>query len=57
MYMINPKGIEHGVIRLEDRAWIPASVDNRDWQQFLEWQAQGNEPVEWAENYGEEAAE
>lgn len=53
MYMIQPMGIERGVIRLSDKAWIPADPDNRDWQAFLEWQTQGNEPQEWAENYGE----
>lgn len=33
-----------GVIRLPDGANIPENIDNRDWQEFLEWQAAGNIP-------------
>lgn len=33
-----------GVVRLSDNADIPESLDNRDWQEFLLWQAEGNTP-------------
>lgn len=52
MYMIQPMGIERGVIRLSDKAWIPASLENRDWKDYLLW-AQNNTPLDWADNYGE----
>lgn len=32
------------VIRLVDEAWIPYMPGNRDYQEYLEWLAQGNEP-------------
>ncbi|MCP4100858.1 MAG: hypothetical protein GY750_05440 [Lentisphaerae bacterium] len=34
----------NGVIRLEDRAFIPANPANLDYQEYLEWVAEGNEP-------------
>lgn len=42
MYAINPNGIKSGVIRLEDRACIPPSESNSDWQMYLKWAADGN---------------
>lgn len=45
MYVIHPEGIEKGVMRLSDCAWIPASKDNRDWQKYLAWVAEGNQPT------------
>lgn len=37
--------IEDGsVIRASDGACIPRSADNRDWLEFQNWCAQGNEP-------------
>lgn len=36
---------ENGVMR-SDGAWIPANSDNRDWQAYLEWLAEGNAPDE-----------
>ena len=39
------EGHELGVIlRLEDNAYIPKSNDNRDYQEYLEWVAEGNTP-------------
>ena len=34
-----------GVIRLVDMASIPECPDNRDWREYLEWRAKGNEPL------------
>lgn len=33
-----------GVIRQSDGAEIPPDPKNRDWQQYQEWLAEGNEP-------------
>ena len=35
---------EH-VIRVEDRAFIPFDPDNTDYQRYLAWLAEGNEPL------------
>ena len=34
-----------GVIRLSDNACIPFDPDNTDYQAFLLWKSQGNEPL------------
>lgn len=34
-----------GVVRLTDNTHIPACPDNRDWREYLEWRAKGNEPL------------
>ena len=33
------------VIRLADNAYIPVNQDNADYQAFLLWKSQGNEPL------------
>ena len=35
---------ENGVLRLRDMAFIPDCKDNRDWQQYQQWLAEGNTP-------------
>tara|TARA_B100000945_G_scaffold320949_1_gene332919 strand:- start:5642 stop:5824 length:183 start_codon:yes stop_codon:yes gene_type:complete len=37
----------NGVVRIEDNAHIPCDPNNKDWQEYLEWEAAGNTPVEW----------
>ena len=32
------------ILRLPDYAYIPFSPDNTDYQEYLEWVAEGNEP-------------
>jgi hypothetical protein len=37
--------IDNGVLRLEDKAFIPLDPDNTDYQKYLEWVAAGNTPL------------
>lgn len=36
--------LENVIIRIEDKASIPKDMANTDYQQYLEWLAEGNEP-------------
>ena len=45
--LINPiKGSENlnVVLRLSDEAFIPLSPGNRDYQEYMQWLAEGNTP-------------
>jgi len=32
----------NGILRKEDGAWIPKDTNNTDYQEYLEWVAEGN---------------
>ena len=46
MYKLSPKyiGNQTSVIRLSDMACIPFAQDNTDYQAYLKWLDEGNEP-------------
>ena len=51
MYKINKSlGIENGVIRAHDGAYIPFDSANTDYQAYLKWLAEGNTPEPAEEN-------
>jgi len=33
------------ILRLADQAWIPTDPLNRDYQQYLQWLSEGNQPL------------
>ena len=35
------------IVRLNDNVFIPMDDKNKDYQEYLEWLAQGNTPEEW----------
>ena len=37
--------LDNGVIRVADNAYIPFDPDNTDYQEYLAWVAEGNEPL------------
>ena len=36
--------VQNGIVRLSDNAWIPLDESNTDYQEYLKWLAEGNEP-------------
>jgi hypothetical protein len=49
MYKLSPNSWNESharsVIRLEDKSCIPFAPDNTDYQEYLAWVAEGNEPL------------
>ena len=43
--VITPTGPSDLIFRVEDSVWIPPDPANTDYQQYLEWLAEGNEPL------------
>jgi hypothetical protein len=43
--LFNPYGESKTVQRLTDNAFIPFDPDNTDYQAYLKWVAEGNEPL------------
>ena len=42
----NDKELTNHIVRKEDNASIPFDPDNRDYQAYLAWVAEGNTPAE-----------
>jgi hypothetical protein len=36
---------ENSILRIADNAFIPSDPDNTDYQEYLKWLAEGNEPA------------
>jgi hypothetical protein len=43
--VITPTGPSDIIFRVKDSVWIPPDPANTDYQQYLAWLAEGNEPL------------
>ena len=48
MYQIAQTLSGEMVVRVADSAWIPMNEQNSDYQQYLDWVAEGNTAEEWS---------
>ena len=46
MYKIKQSGMEAYILRISDNVKIPINHGNTDYQEYLEWVAEGNQPEE-----------
>jgi hypothetical protein len=42
---LTKKEIDYGIMRIADNAWIPFDPANTDYQAYLAWIAEGNQPT------------
>lgn len=51
MYQIatDPISGKQSIVRVDTMLWIPLDVSNTDYQQYLAWLSEGNEPEEWTD--------
>lgn len=48
-YTIHPRGIEKGVVRDSDKAFIPNDPKNANWVEYEKWVAAGNSAAAYVE--------
>lgn len=57
MYQITQNQYNQNIIIKNDIYWIPFDETNIDYQEYLKWLEEGNEPEEWNPTPSEEEGE